>query len=50
MVYVTLPPLFVVVVQERIYCQDESERGTAVAELKARSKRRVEIQRSKGLR
>ncbi|GCA98514.1 MULTISPECIES: toprim domain-containing protein [Mycolicibacterium] len=50
MVYVTLPPLFVVKDgQERIYCQDESERDTAVAELKARSKRRVEVQRNKGL-
>ena len=50
MVYVTLPPLFVVKDgTERIYCQDESERDAAVAELKARSKRKVEVQRNKGL-
>ncbi|MCV7214788.1 DNA gyrase subunit B [Mycobacterium crocinum] len=50
MVYVTLPPLFVVKNgDERIYCQDESERDAAVAQLKATSKKRVEVQRNKGL-
>ncbi|OBF93738.1 DNA gyrase subunit B [Mycobacterium sp. 852002-51152_SCH6134967] len=50
MVYVTLPPLFVVkTASERIYCQDESERDAAVAKLKAASKGRVEVQRNKGL-
>jgi DNA gyrase subunit B len=50
MVYVTLPPLFVVKDgQQRIYCQDESERDAAVAQLKVTSKRKVEVQRNKGL-
>jgi DNA gyrase subunit B len=50
MVYVTLPPLFVVKDgQQRIYCQDESERDAAVARLRATSKRKVEVQRNKGL-
>ncbi|MBU8808319.1 toprim domain-containing protein [Mycolicibacterium goodii] len=50
MVYVTMPPLFVVKNgDERIYCQDESERDAAVAQLKASSKKRVEVQRNKGL-
>ncbi|MDX1872025.1 toprim domain-containing protein [Mycolicibacterium sp. 120266] len=50
MVYVTMPPLFVVKNgDERIYCQDESERDSAVAQLKATSKKRVEVQRNKGL-
>jgi DNA gyrase subunit B len=50
MVYVTLPPLFVVkTASERIYCQDESERDAAVAKMKATSKGRVEVQRNKGL-
>ncbi|PQD98872.1 DNA gyrase subunit B [Mycobacterium sp. EPG1] len=50
MVFVTLPPLFVVKNgDERIYCQDESERDAAVAQLKATSKKRVEVQRNKGL-
>jgi DNA gyrase subunit B len=50
MVHVTLPPLFVVKDgQQRIYCQDESERDAAVARLRANSKRKVEVQRSKGL-
>ena len=50
MVFVTLPPLFVVHDAEtRIYCQDEAERDTAVAHLRATSKRKVEVQRNKGL-
>jgi hypothetical protein len=50
MVYVTLPPLFVVKDgSERVYCQDESERDAAVAQMKATSKRKVEVQRNKGL-
>ncbi|MGV0871493.1 toprim domain-containing protein [Mycolicibacterium sp. XJ879] len=50
MVYVTLPPLFVVKDgQQRIYCQDESERDAAVAKLKETSRRKVEVQRNKGL-
>jgi DNA gyrase subunit B len=50
MVYVTLPPLFVVKDgTQRIYCQDESERDAAVAKMKATSKRKVEVQRNKGL-
>lgn len=50
MVYVTLPPLFVVKDGvQRVYCQDESERDTAVAEMRATSKRKVEVQRNKGL-
>jgi hypothetical protein len=35
--------------QERIYCQDEIVRDTAVAQLKATSNRKVEVQRNKGL-
>ncbi len=50
MVFVTLPPLFVVYDPEtRIYCQDEAERDAAVAQLRATSKRKVEVQRNKGL-
>ena len=50
MVFVTLPPLFVVYNPDtRIYCQDESERDEAVARLKATSKKKVEVQRNKGL-
>ena len=50
LVYVTLPPLFVVYDAEtRIYCQDEAERDEAVARLKATSKKKVEVQRNKGL-
>ncbi|AMO61330.1 DNA topoisomerase [Mycolicibacterium phlei] len=50
MVYVTMPPLFVVKAgDERIYCQDESERDAAVAKLKETTKKRVEVQRNKGL-
>ena len=50
MVYVTMPPLFVVYDPEtRIYCQDESERDEAVARLRASSKKKVEVQRNKGL-
>jgi DNA gyrase subunit B len=50
MVYVTLPPLFVVYdANTRIYCQDEAERDEAVARMRADSKRKVEVQRNKGL-
>lgn len=50
MVYVTLPPLFVVSDGNiRLYCQDEEERDTAVAQLRATSRRKVEVQRNKGL-
>lgn len=50
MVFVTLPPLFVVYdTDTRIYCQDEAERDEAVARLRATSKRKVEVQRNKGL-
>ncbi|MFA5709351.1 toprim domain-containing protein [Mycolicibacterium sp.] len=50
LVYVTLPPLFVVKNgTERVYAQDESERDEAVARLKAASNRKVEVQRNKGL-
>ncbi|MGI9124836.1 MAG: toprim domain-containing protein [Mycobacterium sp.] len=50
MVYVTMPPLFVVYDPDtRIYCQDESERDEAVATLRATSKKKVEVQRNKGL-
>ena len=50
LVYVTLPPLFVVYdADTRIYCQDEAERDEAVARLRATSKRKVEVQRNKGL-
>jgi len=50
MVYVTLPPLFVVYDPDtRIYCQDEGERDEAVARLKKTSKKKVEVQRNKGL-
>lgn len=50
MVYVTVPPLFVVYDPDtRIYCQDEGERDEAVARLKAKSKKKVEVQRNKGL-
>ena len=50
MVYVTMPPLFVVYDPDtRIYCQDEAERDEAVTRLKAASKKKVEVQRNKGL-
>ena len=50
MVYVTMPPLFVVYDPDtRVYCQDEAERDEAVARLKAASKKKVEVQRNKGL-
>ncbi len=50
LVYVTIPPLFVVYdADTRIYCQDEAERDEAVARLKATSRRKVEVQRNKGL-
>lgn len=50
LVYVTLPPLFVVYdADTRIYCQDEAERDEAVARLRATSKRKIEVQRNKGL-
>ncbi len=50
MVYVTLPPLFVVYdADTRIYCQDEAERDEAVTRLRAASRRKVEVQRNKGL-
>ncbi len=50
MVQVTLPPLFVVYdADTRIYCQDEAERDEALARLRATSKRKVEVQRNKGL-
>ncbi len=50
LVYVTLPPLFVVYDPEtRIYCQDEAERDAAVTRLREASKRKVEVQRNKGL-
>jgi len=50
MIYVTLPPLFVVYDgNTRIYCQDEAERDEAVTSLRAASRRKVEVQRNKGL-
>ena len=50
MVYVTLPPLFVVYDGDtRIYCQDDAERDEAVTTLRAASRRKVEVQRNKGL-
>lgn len=50
LVFVTLPPLFVVYdADTRIYCQDEAERDEAVARLRATSRRKVEVQRNKGL-
>jgi len=50
MVYVTLPPLFVVYDgNTRIYCQDEAERDEAVTKMRAASRRKVEVQRNKGL-
>ena len=50
MVYVTLPPLFVVYdADTRSYCQDAAERDEAVARLRATSKKKVEVQRNKGL-
>ena len=50
MVQVTLPPLFVVYdTDTRIYCQDEAERDEALARLRSTSKRKVEVQRNKGL-
>lgn len=50
MVYVTLPPLFVVYDPDtRIYCQDEGERDEALTRLKAKSNKKVEVQRNKGL-
>ena len=50
MVYVTMPPLFVVSDgTRRIYCQDEAERDEAISALREASKRKVEVQRNKGL-
>lgn len=50
MVYVTIPPLFVVSSgAQRIYCQDEPERDVAVSQLRAAGKGKVEVQRNKGL-
>jgi DNA gyrase subunit B len=50
MVYVTMPPLFVVSDgTRRIYCQDEAERDEAVAALRTTSRGKVEVQRNKGL-
>ena len=50
MVYVTLPPLFVVSDgSQRIYCQDDTERDVAVARLRSGGRSRVEVQRNKGL-
>jgi DNA gyrase subunit B len=50
MVYVTLPPLFVVSRgTERIYCQNEDDRDVAVATLRDKGSGKVEVQRNKGL-
>lgn len=51
MVYVTMPPLFVVSRGEkRIYCQNEDDRDVAVTQLRESSgPGKVEIQRNKGL-
>ena len=50
MVYVTLPPLFVVHNSDtRIYCQDDVERDEAVNRLHTASKSKVTVQRNKGL-
>lgn len=50
MVYVTMPPLFVVKQGEtRIYCQTEEDRDVTVAELSKKSNKKIEVQRNKGL-
>lgn len=51
MVYVTMPPLFVVLQGEtRIYCQNEDDRDVAVAQLRAKHpSKKVDVQRNKGL-
>ena len=50
MVYVTMPPLFVVKQGDvRVYCQTEDDRDVTVAELTAKSSKKIEVQRNKGL-
>ncbi|TXH11186.1 MAG: DNA gyrase subunit B [Spirochaetes bacterium] len=51
MVYVTLPPLFVVSQGDtKIYCQTEDDRDIAVAQFKDKyPSKKVEVQRNKGL-
>ena len=50
MVYVTMPPLFVVKQGDtRVYCQTEDDRDVTVAELSKKSNKKVEVQRNKGL-
>ena len=51
MIYVTLPPLFVVSRgDQRVYCQNEDDRDVAVAKLRESSgSGKVEVQRNKGL-
>lgn len=50
MVYVTMPPLFVVTQgEQRVYCQNEDDRDIAVAAFRKKSSRHVEVQRNKGL-
>lgn len=50
MVYVTMPPLFVVKRgEERIYCQNEDDRDVAVSKLRDSGTGKLEVQRNKGL-
>jgi DNA gyrase subunit B len=51
MVYVTMPPLFVVTQGDtRVYCQNEDDREVAVTKLREdKPTKKVEVQRNKGL-
>lgn len=50
MVYVTMPPLFVVSQGDtRIYCQTEDDRDVTVNQLREKSSKKIEVQRNKGL-
>lgn len=52
MVYIAVPPLFIITTEdanERIYCVTEADRDDAVERLKAEGRRKVEVQRCKGL-
>lgn len=50
MLYVTIPPLFAVVQGEsKIYCQTEDERDAAIKKLSAKSNKRIDVKRNKGL-
>lgn len=51
MIYIAVPPLFIVTTDkdERIYCVTEDDRDETISELKAKGRKKIEIQRCKGL-